>query len=185
MLKTDITYTRPTTDHELREILALQRQNIPKNLSEDELKKEGFLTAQHTFDSLKRINIACPHIIAKHNNSVVGYALCMLNDFRKDVPMLKPMFDYLDFVIEREELSHLNYIIMGQVCVSKAYRKQGIFRGLYKTMKTTLQNKFDAIITEVNAKNKRSSEAHKAIGFEILDVHTENDEDWELIIMRL
>lgn len=185
MSKTNITYTRVTTDKELEEILALQKRNIPISLSDSETKTEGFLTAQHSFEVLKNMNLACPHIIAKHNNTVVGYALCMLSSFRNDVPILKPMFEYLDKVIERENLSSLNYIIMGQICIAKAYRKQGIFRGLYVKMQQVLQKDFDVIITEVNAKNTRSSQAHQAVGFKILDVHTEKGEDWELIILKL
>ena len=50
-------------------------------------------------------------------------------------------------------------------------------------MKSELKSEFDAVITEVNVKNSRSSDAHKAIGFEILDIRSEGGEDWELVIM--
>ena len=94
------------------------------------------------------------------------------------------MFNYMDGIIESNGLTNLNYFIMGQVCVDKLYRGQGVFRGLYSFLNSELKKNFDAVVTEVNAKNRRSSEAHKAIGFELLDAHTEGGEDWELIIMK-
>jgi len=179
-----VVYKRVESDEELHQILELQHINVKQSLSLNEIKSEGFVSVKHRFDVLKRMNNACPHIIATHNNKVIGYALCMLNAFRNDVPILIPMFDYMDTVLEKRELSRLKYLVMGQVCINKEYRKQGVFRQLYKTLKEELSPDFDAIITEVNSKNRRSSEAHQAIGFEILDEHMEDGEDWELIIWK-
>ncbi|MDO5978626.1 GNAT family N-acetyltransferase [Flavivirga spongiicola] len=179
-----IVYKRAETEEELQQILDLQQVNIKLLLSNDTIKAEGFVSVKHTFDVLKRMNDACPHIIATHKGKVIGYALCMLNAFRNDVPTLIPMFEYMDSIIASKNLSTLCYLIMGQVCIDKAYRKQGIFKRLYQYFKTELESDFDAVITEVNSKNIRSSEAHRAVGFSILDVHTEAGEDWELIIWK-
>jgi ribosomal protein S18 acetylase RimI-like enzyme len=181
---TRIVYKRAETPEELQQILNLQRLNIKQSLSDNALKNEGFVSVEHTFDVLKRMNDACPHIIATANGQVVGYALCMLNAFRKDVPILEPMFVYMDTIIESKGLLDLKYLIMGQVCIDKDYRRQGLFKKLYLQFKAELKPDFDAVITEVNAKNKRSSDAHKAIGFQILDEHTEGGEEWELIIWK-
>lgn len=181
---TEIVYKRAETSEELKQILNLQRINIKQSLSEDAIKKEGFVFAEHTFDVLKRMNDACPHIIVKADKEVIGYALSMLNEFRKDVPALIPMFEYMDTIIKAKGLLGLKYLIMGQVCIDKTYRKQGIFKKLYHYFKEELKPNFDAVITEVNVKNTRSLEAHKSIGFHILDEHTEDGEDWELIIWK-
>lgn len=181
---TQIVYKRAETSEELQQILELQQLNIKQSLSSSAMKNEGFVTVEHTFNVLKRMNDACPHIIAVTNGQVVGYALCMLNAFRKDVPILEPMFVYMNTVIKAKGLLDLKYLIMGQVCIDKAYRKQGIFKKLYFHFKAELEPDFDAVITEVSSKNKRSSDAHKAIGFQVLDEHTENGEDWELIIWK-
>ncbi|AUP79165.1 GNAT family N-acetyltransferase [Flavivirga eckloniae] len=179
-----IVYKRAETDEELQQILDLQQVNIKSSLSNDTMKSEGFVSVTHTLDVLKRMNEACPHIIVKHKGKVVGYALCMLNAFRNDVPALKPMFEYMDGIIRSKNLSELRYLIMGQICIDKEYRKQGVFRNLYRCYREELSPNFDAVITEVNSKNIRSSKAHHAIGFEPLDVHTEAGEDWELIIWK-
>lgn len=179
-----VVYKRAETSEELQQILNLQQNNIKYVLSNATIQDEGFVSVEHTFDVLKRMNDACPHIIAKSDDRVVAYALCMLNTFRNDVPTLIPMFNYMDKVIASKNLTHLRYLIMGQVCIDKAYRKQGIFKNLYRHFRDALESDFDAVITEVNVKNTRSSEAHKAVGFKTLDIHTENGEDWELIIWK-
>ena len=184
MLKTNFTYQRVTSNEELYEILDLQKQNLKVALSDVDRQTEGFVTVDHTFEVLKRMNDKCRHCIAKYNGKVVGYALCMLNEFRNDVPELIPMFNYMDGILEQKGLTKLNYFIMGQVCIAKGYRGQGVFRELYSFLKLELSKDYDAVVTEVSAKNIRSSEAHKAVGFELLDKHTEAAEDWELIMMK-
>lgn len=66
-----IIYKRTTTNQELKDILDLQKRNLPLSISEEEKQKEGFVTVRHPFEVLKEMNDACPHIIARHNNKVV------------------------------------------------------------------------------------------------------------------
>ena len=184
MSQINVTYHRTSTDKELHQILKLQKENLSLSLSNEEKQNEGFVTVNHTFEVLKRMNDKCAHCIVKHENKVIGYVLCMLNEFRNDVPELIAMFDYMDGIVESKELAKLKYFIMGQVCVDKRFRGQGVFRGLYSFLESELGKDYDAVITEVSARNRRSSEAHKAVGFELLDKHTEDNEDWELIILK-
>ena len=172
-----VTYTVITSEAELRQIIALQRNNLPVSISKSEKESEGFVTVQHDYAILKKMNDQQPHIIAKDGDKVVGYALCMLKNFKDDIEVLKPMFSKID--------KHLNpstsYITMGQICIDKAYRRQGIFRGLYNTMKSELHQKYDLLITEVASSNLRSLQAHYAIGFKTLLIYTSDDIEWHLI----
>lgn len=172
-----IIYKRAETHEELAQILELQRTNIPASISEEEKKKEGFVTVHHTFEILKAMNEKCAHIIARYNNQVAGYALCMLKEFKEDIEVLKPMFQKIDDCLKDGE----TYVVMGQVCIDKAFRKQGLFRGLYNFMKEELQSDFDMIITEVDIANQRSLNAHYAVGFESLHRYSSNNQDWVLI----
>jgi predicted GNAT superfamily acetyltransferase len=181
MLKTKITYHRVETDSELNAILKLQSENLPQKISVLEKQQEGYVTVHHTFDILKRMNNSHAHIIAKHDQNVIGYALCMSKRFRDDISVLAPMFNEIDTIIPKT----LHYIVMGQVCVSKQYRKQGVFRGLYHYMSEVLKPSFSAIITEVNTQNARSSIAHQAVGFQHLKTYTSNGDDWEIISLTI
>ena len=184
MLKTNITYHRATTTEELNQILKLQEQNLRHLISEEQKRVEGFVTLKHDFETLKKMNDACPHCIAKQGNKVVGYALSMLQDFKDEIPLLQPMFHEIDTTLKNQKGS-LNYIAMGQICVDKNYRGKGIFRGLYTYMASELKQEFNAIITEVDTKNNRSSNAHKAVGFEVLKNYKSNNQLWEIIVLKI
>ncbi|MFD0863337.1 GNAT family N-acetyltransferase [Sungkyunkwania multivorans] len=172
MLKNEITYKQASSDDELRQILALQQENHRDDLSIEIQKKEGFITLRHDFETLKQMNDACGHIIAKDGFKVVGYALSMTRYFRDDIPLLIPMFQKIE-----KALPSTDYLVMGQVCIDRQYRGKGIFRDLYKYMRAALSKDFEMLITEVNKKNTRSLNAHKAIGFEILST----SDDWLVI----
>ena len=180
----NIIYSRAATDEELHQILKLQERNLRTVLSTKERLEEGFVTLKHSFEMLKKMNDACAHCIVKHEGEVVGYALSMLQDFKNDIPLLAPMFHEIDEVLQEKDL-YKNYIAMGQICVDKNFRGHGVFRGLYYYMANQLKDDFDAIITEVDTKNTRSSNAHKAVGFEVLKNYTSNNQRWEVIFLKL
>ncbi|MEM9364116.1 MAG: GNAT family N-acetyltransferase [Bacteroidota bacterium] len=176
-----IAYKQASTPKELQQILALQQKNLPKNLSKEEIQRDGFLTVEHTYDLLKEMNDICPHIIALENNEVVGYALCMHPTFAESIEILRSMFYEINEVVKNRN----NYMVMGQICIAKTHRSKGIFRKLYTIMKTKLPAGFDTIITEVDAKNQRSMNAHRAVGFKELKNYHSDGKDWSLIILRL
>ncbi len=165
---------------ELKQILTLQQENLRKNISPEEMEKEGFVSVEHTLEQLKSMNDACGHIIAVENDRVIGYALCMHPKFADAIEMLRPMF----VEIEKIRGNQMDYMVMGQICVAKTHRGQGIFKNLYLTMKEKLPTGFDTIVTEVDAKNIRSLNAHRAVGFELLKVYRSGDKEWHLIGLK-
>ena len=166
-----------TADH-LRQILALQRLNLPANLSQQEMRSQGFLTVEHTFSLLKAMHDVVPHTMAVHQNEVVGYALSMHPKFVDEIEVLRSMFVEIKKAMDKND----RYLVMGQICVAKDYRGQGVFRGLYTHMQLFLTDRFDKIITEVDVKNVRSMQAHKAVGFRELKRYRSGDKEWSLIV---
>jgi ribosomal protein S18 acetylase RimI-like enzyme len=175
-----VKYTRASTIKELEEILELQKQNLPNQLTKQEIEKEGFLTISHTLDLLTRMNAMYPHIIAKSKNKVVGYALCMHPSFSKEIPVIQSMFKEIRQFLSKDE----SFMVMGQICVDKEYRGQGIFRGLYAAMKNAVSGNFNYIITEVDSTNIRSLNAHYAVGFTLLKTYSADDKIWKLITIK-
>ena len=142
------------------------------------MEKEGFLTVSHTLPLLQKMNEVCPHVVARAEGRVVGYTLCMHPDFSDEIPILHSMFRQIE-----SEIKDQTYIVMGQVCVDSAYRGQGVFRGMYRAMKEALKDEFDLIVTEVDARNRRSLEAHLAIGFRVIKKYPSDGRDWYLIVL--
>ena len=175
-----IIYRQASTKDELNQILRLQQENLPENLSTSERVAEGFVTVKHTLNILKVMNESCPHTIAVDNQRIVGYALSMHPRFGGAIEVLKPMFKK----IEKLGLEEDDYIVMGQICIAKSHRKQGIFRGLYQNMKQFINPTFKKIITQVDARNSRSLNAHYAIGFEILKKYVFGGRELFLIVLK-
>jgi ribosomal protein S18 acetylase RimI-like enzyme len=173
-----IQYVLSSTPEQIEQILTLQRQNFPENLSTEQQLSEGFVTVKHTADILLKWQEKQPHILAIANNQVVGYALSMLPEFRHDIPVLVPMFEKIDTT----KASNYRYVVMGQICIHKAFRGKGIFRGLYNKMKASSDG-FDWIVTEVDANNIRSMKAHNAVGFEELMSYQQEQHTWSLIYL--
>lgn len=173
-----ITYKSCSSDSELQQILSLQQKNLPSALTEEEKSKEGFVTVVHTFEILKKMNEACPHIIAMANDKVIAYALSMHPKFGNQIEVLVPMFN------EIEKLELTDFIAMGQICIDKQFRRKGVFRQLYQTMKTTVFPEFSSIVTEVDAENKRSLAAHQAIGFTDLTGYWSGSTFWKIIQLK-
>ena len=175
-MKTAI-YKRAETTEELDQILTLQKKNLPRHLSPGEIQNEGFLTVEHDMIILNAMNLKCAHVIAEFRNRVVGYALCMHPDFRHDIPVLRSMFDQIDSCLGPDPV----YMVMGQICIDKAFRKKGLFRGMYNFMRDQLKDSYDQIITEVDLNNMRSLKAHYAIGFKILSSYRSEGRQWKLL----
>ena len=165
---------------ELEQILELQQRNLPKNLSEEEMQTQGFVTVEHNYDILYQMHEVHPHVIAVADGNVVGYVLSMSKSFGNSIPVLVPMFKEL----EKIDIDP-NYIVMGQVCVDKNYRGKGIFRGLYAKMKAVFTDDFKSIITEIDALNTRSLNAHEAVGFSEICEYEAGGQLWKVVAMDI
>jgi GNAT superfamily N-acetyltransferase len=167
---------RPVTgDHELEQILTLQRANLAPALSADEIATQGFLTLAHDLPMLRAMHAIAPSIVAVDGDELAGYALVMPVECRDLIPVLVPMFTRLD------ALGLAGYYIMGQVCVAKPYRGRGVFDALYAAHRSHLSDRYDHCVTEVATRNTRSMRAHERIGFRVLETHADATDDWALV----
>ncbi len=183
-MKNHISITKVSSDNQLEQILALQQANLKTSLTTDEILSEGFVTCKHDFDLLKKMNQPNPHVIILDKDSVVGYCLVMSPNWRGELDVLDSMFERIEHTsFQNQNILSTDYIIVGQVCIHKDYRGKGLFRRMYQFYKGCLADQFKYCITEVEASNVRSLEAHRALGFCTLLCYQPGDgHDWELII---
>lgn len=177
-----IYFTTAQTKGDLQQILDLQLLNLPKNISQQEAKDQGFVTVHHDFEILEEMNNKYPHIITKDQGKVIAYALVMLSEFRNKIPVLKPMFEKIDgLTYQNHLLKDTPYFVMGQVCVDKDYRGKGIFSGLYQQMKKEMSSHFTYLITEIATRNTRSMRAHEKVGFKTIHIFEDDTEKWAIV----
>jgi GNAT superfamily N-acetyltransferase len=177
-----MSYSRPVqvrrvaNDHELEQILQLQRANHPHELREDERASQGFVTVAHDLGLLQRMHAIAPSFAAFDGAELTGYALVMPVECRALIPILVPMFDRLD------ALGVTSYYIMGQICVAKPYRGRGIFDALYAAHREHLRGRYERCVTEVATRNTRSMRAHERVGFTVLEQYRDATDDWALLV---
>lgn len=175
-----IKYKITSTSHELHQILELQQQNLRKNLTEEAMQTEGFVTVEHPYELLHKMHWYHPHTIAKDGDQVVGYALSMDKTFGDTIEVLKPMFA----TFKKANIDD-NFMVMGQICVAKDYRGKGVFKSLYQKMASNFKGQFTRIITEVDASNLRSLNAHFAAGFKEIIEYKAGEQVWKIISLAI
>ncbi len=179
-----IIYTTAKTNEEILQILELQKNNLPQNLTDEQKATQGFVTVIHSFEILQKMNAIEESIIAKEDGHVIAYLLAMTTKSKDDVPVLIPMFNVFDNVRYNDRnISEYNYIVVGQVCVAKAWRGQGILDNCYAAYKRHFSSKYDFAITEILDTNKRSIQAHKRIGFHTVHSYpAAGGDQWKVVL---
>lgn len=179
-----ITYTTSKSVEDLAGILALQKNNLPANLAQEEIAREGFVTVMHSLEDLKKLNAIEQSVIAKDNSKIIAYLLAMTSKSKADIPVLIPMFETFEKIgLRCKILSGYHYIVVGQVCVAKGYRGKGILDHCYAEFKKQFKKSYDFAVTEIATRNQRSINAHKRIGFtEIYRFKAPDDEEWSIVI---
>ena len=168
---------------ELEQILQLQHRNLLQNIDEHEMKSEGFVTMIHDIDVLQKMHDLGPSVLAVDYGKVIGYALVMHRECRALFPPLEPMFANFDTLEYRgRPLNEYNFYVMGQVCIDKEFRGQGIFDKLYDKHKELHSRTFDFITTEVATRNARSIRAHERVGFKTLNIYRDEVDEWAVIL---
>ena len=153
-----------STDFDLVGIKNLQTRNLKTNLSSEEKKAEGFLTAEYTMSYLKEINQNSPAIILK-KEKVVGYALAVTKELSKEHEVLNQLvvkFEKQKY--KKTLLSSERYIVVAQLCLDKSYRGMGLVEKMYSFFKKKYFD-FKYCVTAVDNENLRSSNIHKKCGF--------------------
>jgi hypothetical protein len=179
-----IQYTIATSDQHLQGILDLQKRNLAVNLDESEIRSQGFVTVLHSMVDLQKMNAIERHVIAVDDDRVVAYLLAMTPASRNDIPVLVPMFDTIESIsFAGRPLAASSYIVVGQACVDKAYRGQGVFDDIYRYYRECFCGLYPFVITEIDVANTRSLRAHQRVGFETIKEYTApNGITWHIVL---
>lgn len=162
------------TSSDLEGIITLQKKNLKTDLSPLEIKEQGFVTVSHTLDDLKKMHLHEKNIIAKDGEQVIAYVLGMTEQSKNDIPKLVELYESFDHIqFKGMPVGDYHYIVVGQVCVDKNYRGQGLFDQCYEAYKNHFASCYDFAITEIACINLRSMKAHERIGFKTIYTYTD------------
>jgi len=183
-----IKFERAVEDQSLVQILKLQSQNLKENLSQEERDSQGFVTAKHTFEQLKEINLKENAVIATSYGKVIAYAIAMRRETGKGMPVFDRLFEEVDKIkIGEMKFTHFPYIFVGQLCIAKEFRGQGLVEKLYAFFSAEMQNKYDFIVTDISQENPRSLKAHEKSGYKKIQHFFDfyNNSYWDIVIKDL
>lgn len=165
-------------------IYTLQKANLKKNLSDQEIEKHGFVTVDHTLEMLENLNTIEHQIVARDDKEIIAYVLAMTKKSKDDIPIILPMFEEFEKIVYKGQLvSEYNYMVVGQVCVHKNYRGRGVFEKCLHLYKNTFAGRYAFAITEIAVTNQRSRKAHKKAGFEEIHIYTDSYQtEWVIVL---
>ena len=170
------------SNSELQGILDLQWENHLHSISDSEKNEQGFVTVRHSLEQLQLMNSIAPHIIAKEEEQVVGYILAMTKASKDLVPVLIPMFQQFDQLsYQDKKVSSCDYMVIGQICVGKSHRGQGLFDRMYEAYREAFSSSYEFAITEIAKSNFRSLSAHKRVGFEVIHEFEDETQEWAIV----
>jgi ribosomal protein S18 acetylase RimI-like enzyme len=170
-----------TSVEELVGILALQQANLRKNVSEEEALTQGFLMAEYDLEFLQALHAKSPSIIAKEGDQVVGYSIVALPEEAKEHDLLADLVRNIERCRYNNEEIH-NYAIVGQLCVSKDYRGQGLVQQLYGAFRDHYAETYPYCVTDVAQTNARSLKAHQKRGFQVIDSLEYGGIGWDIVL---
>lgn len=167
---------------ELDQILELQQQNLAPRLTPEAVFNQGFVTAEHDLETLERMHALAPSIVARTPERVVGYALTMVVEAKAYVPILAPMFELFESLRWHDRsLGAVPFYVMGQVCVARDHRGQGVFDALYRGHRASYGERFALLVTEIATRNARSLRAHERVGFEPMHRYRDSVDEWLIV----
>ena len=168
---------------ELEKIASLNQANLKINQSEQHIREEGFVSWSYPVPLLEAIHAFAPSVIAMDDNTLAGYALTAVHAARSVHPELSLLMDMLaPLEYEGRPLFDYRFYMMGQICVAKPYRGQGIPDAMYQYHRDAYAKDHDFLLTTISTQNVRSLQTHERIGFKVS--HTVNDRfgDWVVVV---
>lgn len=179
MFSTKIVSTRL----ELQQVLDLQRENLKQNISTEEKKAQGFVTMSYSLELLEAMHDLAPSIIVKKAAKVVAFALVFMKEGRHLYADLEAMYiNFENLSWKDRPMNTYKTYVMGQVCIAKAFRGQGLFEMLYQKHKEIYSDRFDMMVTEISTSNHRSLRAHERIGFKIISTYHDHLDEWAVVV---
>ncbi len=143
------------------------------------------MLAEYSFDYLKEMHESHPSIVLKDraSNQVVGYALATTFEIASKHNLLLELVNLLDKLeYKGKKLSNAKCIIVGQLCIAKAYRGKQLALELYRAFQSSLDSHYDYSVTEVRTDNARSLRLHEKAGYVVIYRYDYDGTSFEVVL---
>ena len=170
-----------------QKIIFLQKDSYYNALTEEQKKKEGFVSIIMNQKLLEEANKESGVIVAIKNNDLIGHEISLSTKKAETISLLKPFIKRLEKVnYKNKPVMSYKTVIGGQICVKKEFKGQGIVEEMHKEFIKMLRENYDLIVTEVSNHNPRSLHVcTKKLGFKIIDQYSAEGKDWFILAQEL
>jgi predicted GNAT superfamily acetyltransferase len=167
-------------------IVRLNAANFIANLEEQE-RADGFLSAVFTMEQTAAMAEDLGTTVAIVDGVLAGFLCGFRNDFNHGSPVVAKMIESYDQVyFEGRLLSAYSSYAYGPVCIGRAYRRQGLLRGLYEAQKGDLAGQFEVGVALIARSNSHSMQAHVAgLGMTEVGEFEVNGNKFATVVFRL
>lgn len=165
---------------DIKGVLALQENNLYRNLNEEE-RQNGFVTTPFTVGQIEAIIEQNGLFVAENaQNKIISYVFAGDWEYFKQWEIFNLMvsrFPKLSF--QQQAITTENSFQYGPVCIDINYRGQGVLNLIFETMRIAFVEKFPISITFINKVNVISEKAHtQKLGWEIIDEFEFNNKQY-------
>ncbi|MDR0770379.1 MAG: hypothetical protein LBE75_04170 [Burkholderiales bacterium] len=157
------------------------------NLSTDEARAKGFLSAPFTQAQIARFNEDLGALVAVEHDTVLGFLGLSECDAPTTYPVVLAMTAAMrQTTFEGLSLDVCKPFIFGPVAIARQARSRGIFRGLYQAMWDFLDpSRYELGLAFIDLNNRHSLTVHQqALGATVLTSFTCGNNAYWLIAYR-
>jgi hypothetical protein len=163
-------------------VLALQEQNLFRNLTEEQ-KKKGFVTTPFFEEQLTTLISKRGLFVVAEGQKIMGYAMAAGWDFFMQWPIFPVMTKRLPaLTFAGHPLSSENTFQYGPVCIDETQRGTGLFQKLFEEMRVELNTRYPVGTTFINKINQVSYAAHtRKLNLTVIDEFGFNDNQYYML----
>ncbi|KAJ3122311.1 hypothetical protein HK100_012048 [Physocladia obscura] len=174
-----------TTIEQVKQIKALQMENLRRLLPVETQLRDGFVTAEYTQEYLEQLHAESPAIIALDEaGHVVGYVLAVTRSTAAHHSLLADLAEKVDSDRIVDSNSQNNYILVGQLCVAKHARGHSLAGRMYDVYRAEYKRRgFYCAVTDVADDNQISMNVHKKAGWIVAKSITFESVSFSIVIL--
>lgn len=176
---------RAATKSDLPRLHALNRANLKDSLSHEERKRSGFVLRLYPLSLVSAIMELEPVLVAEVGEELAAYLYPAPCYFREKIPAIRDrllLFDQVTY--QGQPLSEYKFIEIGMVVVATAYRQRGVFSRLVEEVERHYKG-YELVLARVAFGNEASLQAHRRLGFQVLEEGSEGGSRFHILVKDL
>ena len=175
-------------DSDISQIMNIQSKNQRKNLTPSQ-QKNGYLSIAFSEDEFKDFNDNLCVVVAKEQDTVIGYCCISSAAFNAQFPILDQIVAGISSygMPESQDIpSEEKACMYGPVCIALSHRGKGVLQKLsVRGLEIAKEKGYAYCFSFISADNVRSLRAHRKLSFHTVGTVNHNNNEYVVIARQL